>query len=210
MKLLIIGASQGTGALLTGLALDRGHQVTAFSRQPARLGRTHERLRLFPGNMHDATALHAAMAGHDAVVITASSLTFKGFREQPDYFSRGTTLVIDAMRQHGVPRLIVLSACGVGDSLPLMNLAGRLFIRFVLPIPFADHARQEAMTRASGLNWSIARPMRLTNGPARGLFVREPLLKTVPSAISRADVAAFLLEAVETDQWLSKTVHLGG
>lgn len=210
MNLLVIGASRGTGAQLTRLALARGHRVTAFSRHPERLGLQHERLRLHTGNMHDAPTVQAVMPGHDAVAITASAPTLKGFRDQPDYFSRGTAHAIEAMRTHGVPRLIVLSACGVGDSLPLMNLAGRLFVRWVVAIPFADHARQEDLTRASGLEWTIARPMRLTNGPARGRFVRQPQLQKVPSSISRADVAAFLLEAAEGDQWLGKTVHLGG
>lgn len=210
MKILVIGASQGTGAQLTRLALGRGHRVTAFSRNPERLAIQHSRLNLQHGSMHDPAAVAAAVPGHEAVVITASSRRLRDFRNQQDYFSLGTGLVIDAMRTHGVPRLIVQSAFGVGDSLPMMNLAGRIFVRLVLKIPFADHERQEQMTRASGLAWTIVRPMRLTNGPARGRFIRATSPAKLPLSISRADVAAFHLQAIETDQWLGMTVHIGG
>lgn len=210
MKLLIIGASQGTGAQLVKLALTRRHSISAFSRNPQRLALSHSRLRLIPGDFHQPAAVASAMPGHDAVVITASSLTLKGFREMPDFFSRGTRHVIDAMHTHGVPRLIVQSALGVGDSYVLMNPLGKLFIKLVVRTAFDDHERQERLTRDSGLQWTIARPARLTNGPARNKFVKHATLLPVPSSIARADVAAFLLEAAETDAWLGKTVHLGG
>ena len=210
MKILIIGASQGTGAHLARLALERGHQVTAFSRNPYSLGIQHSGLRLRSGSMHDIAAVQAAVPGHEAVVITASSRRLQDFRNQPDFFSLGTQLVIDAMHSNGVRRLSVQSAFGVGDSLPLMNFAGQLFVRWFLTIPFADHERQEQIVRASSLDWTIVRPMRLTDGRARGRFKRETGPTRLPLSISRADVAAFHLEALETDQWLGKTVHIGG
>jgi putative NADH-flavin reductase len=211
MRILILGASQGTGALAAHTALERGHAVTAFSRNPNKLALTHERLRKLPGNFHDRAAVAAAVAGHDAVIITASSTNLRGFKENPTYFSQGTGYAIEAMKASGVRRLVVLSALGTGDSRRLMNfILDKLMVSWLLKAPFADHERQEQLVRDSGLQWVIARPSRLTDGPARKRYAKQTAIVKVPGSISRADVADFLVEAVEVDTWVGKAVQLGG
>jgi uncharacterized protein YbjT (DUF2867 family) len=210
MKILIIGASQGTGACCVDEALARGHQVTAMSRSGG-AHPPHERLRAVAGSFHDPAAVVAAMPGHDAVIITASSSSLKGFKERPDYFSRGTGLTIEAMKAHRVHRLAVLSALGVGESRVLLNVLMRvLVVDGILGPAFRDHAVQEAQVRASGLEWVLARPGRLTDGPARRRYVQQPALEKVPPAISRADVADFLVGACERPEVVGKTFQLGG
>jgi uncharacterized protein YbjT (DUF2867 family) len=211
MKLLVIGASQGTGALTVEAALARGHQVTAFARNPQRLQLDSPNITRVSGNFHEPPSVLAAVPGHDAVIVTASSTSMKGFKQQPDYFSRGTRAVIDAMKTTGVRRLVVLSAYGAGDSRRLANfIFDKLIIGWLLALPYADHDRQETLVRESGLDWVIARPTRLTNGPARKRYQATAEIVKVPSAIARADVADFLVEAATTDAWLGKTVQLGG
>jgi uncharacterized protein YbjT (DUF2867 family) len=100
---------------------------------------------------------------------------------------------------------------GVGESRKLANFfLDRLVIGFLLKAPFLDHERQEKLVMESGLDWVIARPTRLTNGPARKQSTKTPRLQKVPSAISRADVADFLVEAATVDTWLRQAVQLGG
>ncbi len=211
MKILVIGASQGTGAAVVQSALQRGHFVTAFARSPSKLSIQHEHLLRFQGDFHRADSVARAVAGHDAVIVTASAGSLKGFKEQPDYFSRGTRYVIDAMVEQAVKRLIVLSAFGVGDSRRAGNwLLNRVLIPFVLSVPYADHERQERMVMDSDLDWVIARPTRLTNAPAHGHYLADAAIAPVPSSISRADVADFLVRAVSEDTWLRKAVQLGG
>jgi uncharacterized protein YbjT (DUF2867 family) len=81
---------------------------------------------------------------------------------------------------------------------------------WLLKVPFEDHERQEEQVRGSGLDWVIARPGRLTNGPARRRYVKKTLVESVPASISRADVADFLVEACEVPTWLGHAVQLGG
>jgi putative NADH-flavin reductase len=211
MKILVIGGSKGTGALVVKEALERGHAVSAFSRSPERLGIQHAHLSLSPGDFHDAQAVSNAVRAQNAVIVTAMPATLKGFKENPNFFSQGTALVVDAMRAHGVKRLVVLSAFGVGDSRAHATfLLDKLLIPFLLKGPYEDHERQERLVMASGLDWVIARPTRLTSGPAHKRYLKETRSKRVPSSISRADVADFLLEAATVDTWLGHAVGLGG
>ena len=211
MRILIVGGSKGTGGLAAETAQARGHEVTVFSRNPNQLRLESPRLHRQAGSFFEAAAVQAAVTGHEAVIPTASASSLRAFREQPEYFSRGTALVVAAMKAAEVRRLVVLSAYGVGESRRAVGfLTDKLVLSFLLRLPFEDHERQERLVRESGLDWVLARPTRLTNGPARGRFVKTAAVEKVPGSISRADVAAFLLEACETDAWVGKAVQLGG
>jgi uncharacterized protein YbjT (DUF2867 family) len=211
MKIAIVGASRGTGALAARAAIERGHEVTAFARNPQTLPLDHPKLTKLAGDFHKRESLDAAIVGQDAVIITASAASPKAFKGNPHYFSSGTSLAIDAMKAHGVKRLVVLSAWGTGESRKLANFfMDKLLISLLLKGPYEDHERQEALVRASDLDWVIARPTRLTNGPARRRYVKKTAIEPVPSSISRADVADFLVTAAETDAWLKQAVQLGG
>ncbi len=211
MKILVIGASQGTGALAVKFALAEGHEVTAFARSPQKLDVEHPKLTKLVGDFHDASSVDSAVPGHDAVIITASATSFKTLRADPTYFSRGTRFTLDAMNKAKVNRLVVLSALGVGDSRPLVNVVVRaVAIGFLLKNPFEDHERQEQMVRAADLEWVIVRPGRLTDGPAKRKTVATAKVEPVPSSISRADVAEFLVSACAGPEWIRKNVHIGG
>ena len=211
MKISVLGASRGTGAEAVRIALERGHEVTAFARSPEKLALQHPSLTLLRGDFHQPESVDGAVRGRDAVLVTASATGLAGFKQNPNYFSQGTAYAIDAMKKWGVRRLVVLSALGTGDSRKLVNFfVDKIAISFLLKAPFEDHERQEAMVRASGLDWVIARPGRLTDGPARRQYVKKASVEKVPSSISRADVADFLVTAAETDAWIHQAVQIGG
>jgi putative NADH-flavin reductase len=210
LRLLVVGASQGTGALTVSAALARGHQVTAFARSPEKLTIEHPSLTRRAGSFHDAATVDAAVAGQDAVIITAHA-SLAGFKENPTYVSSGVALVIDAMKRHGVRRLVVVTSLGTAESRVLLGWFIRTVLKDgLLKLPSQDHERKEALTRASGLEWVIARPGRLTDGPARGVYVKQAEIAPVPGSISRADLADFLVTAAESDDWVGKAVQLGG
>ncbi len=211
MKILILGASRGTGAEAVKIALARGHEVTAFARTPNKLVLEHPKLTKLAGDFHDRESVASAVRGHNAVIITASFTSFKALGDNPNYYSQGTGYAIEAMKAHGVRRLVVLSAWGVGESRKLANFfVDKLVISFLLRGAYEDHERQEKLVRESGLDWVIARPTRLTNGPARGRYVKKTGLDPVPHSIARPDTAAFLVTAAEVDAWVHQAVQLGG
>jgi nucleoside-diphosphate-sugar epimerase len=120
LHILVVGASQGTGALAVKRALERGHVVTAFSRNPDKLGIEHPNLRKHPGDFHMADSVASAMTGQDAVIVTASASSLKALKENPSFFASGTRNVVDAMKATKAKRIVILSAIGVGESKKLM------------------------------------------------------------------------------------------
>lgn len=205
MRLLIVGATGGTGKALVREALERGHEVTAFVRKPSKLPLRHERLTLAQGNVLDPASVDAAVRGQDAVV---SALGHKRWLYPTRILSEGTRNLIRAMESHRVRRLVCQTSLGIGDRFGRMGLYYTLFVGlFILPFYFYDKVRQERLIRASSLDWVIVRPGALTNGKKRGLYRHGPRignwLWTV--RISRADVADFMLDQVTDDRYLRRS-----
>jgi putative NADH-flavin reductase len=208
MRLLIVGATGGTGRALVDQALARGHDVTALARDPTRLRVTHPRLTVVAGDVMAPASLDQAVRGQDAVL---SALGHKRWFYPTRILSEGTQHLIDAMRHHGVRRLVVETALGVGETWWQMGLYYTLFVRvFVLPFYFFDKRRQEALVRRSGLDWTLVRPGALNNGPRRGVFRQGPRvghwLWTV--GISRADVASFMLDQVIDPRYIGEAAGI--
>jgi len=208
MKLLVIGASAGTGLLLTQQGLIAGHTVTAFSRNADQMPLVSGRLVKCKGDFHQRADVEAAVPGHDVVVITAS-LPIVQLWHEPRFYSKGTALVLDAMVRHGVRKIVILSNLAAGDGMRFLKPAAWLFTNLLIRGATRDHTRQEYLVRKSGLEWTIARPSRLTYGPARGQYQALAGYR-VPDSIARSDVAAFLLEAATTTRWANQILNLGG
>lgn len=198
-RVLIVGATGGTGRQLVALALERGHVVTALVRDPPRLQIEHPQLRIVQGDVLDYASVEAAVRGQEAVIC---ALGHKRFFYPTRILSEGTRNLLRAMETHDVPRLVCETALGIGDSAGRMGLYYTLFvIPLVLPFYFWDKARQERLIAASKAEWVIVRPGMLTNGAKRGSYRRGQrvgsFLWTV--RISRADVADFMLSQLMDD-----------
>ncbi len=194
MKLLIFGATRGTGHKLIEQALDQGHQVTAFVRDPAKLGIKHANLQIVQGDVMNSAAVEQAVRGQEVVL---SAIGAPPSSKDP-IRAEGTRNIIRAMEKIGVRRFISLSSHGVGDTREVP-----IFLRRV----FADHEVQEDYIKQSRLDWTIVRPTALTDGQRMGAYrhgvpVTEKNLK---NKISRADVADFMLKQLAEDTYLRKT-----
>ncbi len=201
-RLLIVGATGGTGRQLVAQALERGHQVTALVRNPTKLQLEHPQLRVVRGDVLDYASVESAMRGQEAVLC---ALGHKRFFYPTRILSKGTENILTAMKAHGVPRLVCETSLGLGDSGGRMGLYYTLFvIPAILPFYFWDKVRQERVIAASDLEWVIVRPGALTNGEKRSVYRHGrhigSFVRTV--RISRADVADFMLAQVADDRYL--------
>lgn len=204
MKLLIIGATRGIGFQLLEQALQVGHAVTALVRDPQKMSKQHDRLRVIQGDILDLESVQSAMPEAEAVCVTIGI----GITWRPvTVFSQGTGNVLEAMRRQSVRRLICITGIGAGDSKGHGGfLYDRFFNPFLLKTIYEDKDRQEALIRASETDWTIVRPGFLTNGPLTKKYqvVTDPTGVT-SGKISRADVAHFILEELAANRYLRRT-----
>ena len=207
MRVLIFGASGGTGRHLVEQALERGHQVTAFVRNPMKLPLQHPRLRVVQGDIQRADTIQAAVPGHEAVLSALGTRSLG----PTTLLSDAAQQIVRTMEAHGVSRLLWESSLGVGETKgqlgPLYNwLLLPLFLRHV----FADKERQEQVLKSSSLDWTIVQPAALTNGPLTGAYRagHQVCAGRLFPRISRADVAHFMLEELATRAYVKQTVTI--
>lgn len=200
-RIIIFGSTGGTGRELVQQALDRGHTVTAFVRDPARLSIRHDRLLLAQGDVLRPRTLPDAVRGQDGVLC---ALGRKPFASEP-VCSVGTRNILDEMAQQGVQSVVIETSVGVGDSFARCGGFQKFLFRTLLRSYFKDKERQEQYVRASSLNWTIVRPVVLTNGPATDALRASTTVQfrgfDSPS-VSRADVARFMLDQLDHPTFL--------
>lgn len=201
MKVIIFGATGGTGTKLIYQALEAGHMVTAFCRTPAKISQFHERLRIIQGDVLDAESVESALSGQDAVFC---ALGMPDIRDKSQLRFSATNIIINAMKQKKVKRLICLSALGAGHSIDSMPFHYRyILLPLVMKHLYIDHNLQEATIKKSHLDWTIIRPAILTNGEHTRRYLHGTVLpKAAKLKVSRADTADFMLKQLNDLQYL--------
>jgi putative NADH-flavin reductase len=215
MRVVIFGATGGTGRCLLKQALMAGHRVSALARRPDSLAPFHGQVSVVTGNVLDAAAVNTAVAGQDAVLWAvgghdAARNLLSGGHRQRDLCATGTGNVLEAMAHHAVRRLVALTSWGTGESRSRTPAPFRVFVFPVLMgAEMADKHRQETFIRYSGTDWTIVRPSRLTDGGRTGSYQVGPQLRySIRSCISRADAAAFVLDQLSNPTWAHATVEI--
>jgi putative NADH-flavin reductase len=207
-SLLVIGASQGIGLETVKCALAGGHDVRAFARGAAGIAIDDAKLTKITGDALDATAVSAAVTGADAVIqALGAPKTALAVVAGTTLFSKATRILIDAMRAAGVRRLVAVTGMGAGDS---RGHGGFLYDALMFPLVLKrihdDKDVEEQMVRASGLEWTIARPGLLTGGTATGrMRVLADRKDWQAGSVTRADVAQFLVREAFERRYVSKT-----
>jgi uncharacterized protein YbjT (DUF2867 family) len=204
-NVLVFGATGPTGRHVITQALEKGHVVTGFVRNPESLPVTSERLRVIKGNvMRDDAALREAMTGQNVVISTLG--VGKSFKPG-SLIAESVPRILTAMTNEGISRLVFLSAFGVGETYRDVPFLPRIFIRLLLKEIYQDKSAGEEAIRRSGVDWTIAYATGLTDTPGTGTYrVGERLALRGFPTIPRADVAAFLVQQIEDGAYLKKGV----
>ncbi|GGP27043.1 NAD(P)-dependent oxidoreductase [Silvimonas amylolytica] len=198
MKIVVLGATGATGRQVVEQALAQGDQVVAYVRN-AQAITARPGLQVMAGQLTDAAVLKAAISGTDAVLVCLGTRK----KKPVDLMQSGLPLIIQAMKQTGVLRLVLVSAYGVGETARTAGLIARIVYRTWVPTVYRDKALSEALLPDSGLQWTGLYPVGLTNGPPADVIEVRPMARVQKVSglpmISRANLARVMLDVARDD-----------
>lgn len=202
MRIIVFGASGGVGQAVVRQALSAGHEITAFVRDTGKITLQNPLLSIVQGDGLDQEAVSNAIKGHDAVVCCVGSRGMGATTLMSDIVRH----ILSGMNKNGVNRIAYVASAGIHKELKgFMGGISAFLLRKVLE----DHNRAYELLKNSSVQWTVARPMQLTNTELTSTY-RESLSE-IPNAgykISREDVAHFLLKALSDDAYINKSVAL--
>jgi putative NADH-flavin reductase len=209
MKIIVFGATGGTGKEIVRQAIDQGHSVTAFVRDAGGIS-PQENLKIVQGEIFDPVAVAAAIEGNRAVLSALGARSLK----RENVLSRALPNILAGMDEHYIHRIIVLGAAGAlypagkyqtGWYKLMIGIAKATLLRN----PFADQAVQERLLAESGMDFTIVRPPRLNNKSEAGeVRVLPDGLPSGGRQISRADVADFMLQQLTDPRFHRQGVYI--
>lgn len=202
MKLIVFGATGGVGQHFVEMAVQQGHEVTAFVRTPGKL-RTKDGVTIVQGDAFDAEAVAAAIPGHDAVVSCVGSST--GMKKSNDLERMGRNIA-DGMVAAGVKHFVYCASAGVNGEIP--GIAGKMMMK-MLANPLKDHRAALDYYLSKDFTYTIARPMGLKDDALTTSYSES--FDSVPgtsNSISRASVAHFLLKSLTDPTYKNTSIGL--
>ncbi len=224
ITVVVIGATARTANDLIPQALWRGHKVIAFARRPQRVRHAaHPRLTIAKGDVYDQESIEAVLTGEE-IVISVYGPRVDPTEEVPetDLMSQGTTNIINAMKKKGNTKLMatgsmaaerVKEAGFTADTPKTDDITpeNNLWI-YNLRGPYNDMLKMEEIIKQTDLDYIILRPGQLLIEPPRGdvrIAVDDaPVPKQM--VVMYSDFAAWILDQVESDEFVGKTVNVFG
>jgi uncharacterized protein YbjT (DUF2867 family) len=204
MKILLLGATGRTGKLLLQQALANGYEVNVLLRDESKLNITHPNLQIFEGLPTDKAALDKAMQGCEAIlsalnISRTSDFPWAKLRTPANFLSETAKCVIELAAKHNISRVIVTSAWGTSDTRNDIPWWFKWVIdNSNVGVAYRDHERQEDFFAASVLNYTILRPVGLTNSAKSKKVIASLNNKPKPRlTISRSDVAGFMIKVLQ-------------
>jgi uncharacterized protein YbjT (DUF2867 family) len=209
--LLVLGGSGRTGIHVLKHAIARGHQVRALVRNPDAFEAPAgvQLITGTPGNIDD---IRRAAEGTEAVVSVlnnarASDNPWAKPVSPPSFMTDASRATLIVMGEQGITRIVAASSQGVAEDWKRVNPILRGLINISnIKVGFNDHNGVDALMRTSGVDWTLARAVALTDKPAKGpLRAAEPGTEKPAPFVNRDDLAAFLLDTVEQNTWIRQT-----
>ncbi|MGI9542399.1 MAG: NAD(P)-dependent oxidoreductase [Cyclobacteriaceae bacterium] len=213
MKILLLGATGRTGKLILQQALKREHTVIALVRDPSKVSVKDPNLSLLSGTPANPSDLERCFKSETIdTVISAlnisrtSDFPWASLRAPKNFLSQVMTNLLPLMDDHHVRRLVVMSAWGVGKSRKYLPAWFRWIIDNTnVGAAYTDHEVQEHLIAESQLDWTIIRPVGLTNSSkSKPIKVCLDSEQKLSLTISRKDVAQFVLEAAESGGYIKQ------
>jgi putative NADH-flavin reductase len=204
MKLVVFGATGRTGLPLLQQALDAGHQVVAFLRDPSKLQITHAQLTSVQGDVTTQEDVDKAITSDvDAVISVLGPV--KG--SPAEMMPAAATHIVTAMQRHNVKRLIFMTGAGVAmpqDQPKLINHVIKFALKTFAGNVLTQSENAVRFIQNSDLDWTIVRVPMLVDGPHTGSYRVGWVGVNTGPRLHRADAADFALQQLHTSDYLHK------
>ncbi|WNG53340.1 SDR family oxidoreductase [Archangium gephyra] len=192
MRLTVFGATGRVGHTLVHDALGLGHEVTAYVRDPKRLGLKNGRLFVKKGSLEDGATVAEALRGAEVVV---SAIGARDATHTVTVVTEATRSIVTAMKTEGLKRLITVGAAGLLPH-PAGGLAGEHGLPPFLRHAFEDHRGAFQVLQESELDWVVVCPPVMPSGVKTGKY--RTAVESLPTGgrqVYAEDVADFTLKA---------------
>ncbi len=211
MKILVLSPTARTCQIFIEEALKKDHQIHAIARNPEKI--KESKVKVFKGSPYESESVDEAIEGCDAVISglnisRTSDNPWAKLRSPKDLISRSIANTVAAMKKHQVNRVVVIGAFGIGES--MNEIIGPWFFKLMiknsnLMYAFRDHYRQEQILRNSGLDWTVIKPVMLTNEDAvKPVLINIGDDTRLKNKITRKSVAVFMLDCLENGKYVKE------
>ena len=199
MKVAIAGGHGKIGRLLEGLLVKRGDAAIGLIRNPDHADDLRE-LGAEPVlcDLEGDCDVAASITGADVVVFAAGAGPGSGEERKRSMDLGGALKLIEAAKANGISRYLIVSSMGAAEP---PGEGGGAFGEYLRAKSEADRA-----LAASGLDYTIVRPGRLTDDPGSSRVKVAPQLER--GSIPRADVAAVLLACIDVENTIGREFDL--
>lgn len=203
MKIIVFGATGGVGQHVVKQALEKGIEVTAFVRTPSKIDLAHEQLHIVQGDAFNKEEVAAAIAGHDVVVSCLGSS--QGMKKSTE-LEEMTKNIVAGMQAHNIKRIVYTASAGINNEIP--GISGKMVMK-MLKNALMDHRNAVDYIEGHELNFTIVRPMGLTNNAFTGTYRESKVgIPEKSKSISRADVAHFIVKALSDKQYENSSIGI--
>lgn len=208
-KMIVFGATGGTGKELVKQALHQGYNVIAIVREPSAFTMAHPLLTLIKGDVLTFPYFEEHLANVDVVISCLG--TGKDLKETRVY-SQGIQNILSAMENKGVGRLLCISAIALDTNKNmgfLIRFITTAILQKILKHVYSDMRMMEDLVEKSTIDWTIFRPPMLKDKPLSGIYrIAIGTHLTCPFSISRADLANGLLKSISNVQTFKTKVEI--
>ncbi len=212
MRVLLLGATGRTGKIVLSKALEKGYHVNCLARNTERIEKK-DGLTIFEGNPTNITDIKQAITECDSVISVLnisrkSDFPWAGLRTPETFLSDVMKHLVRISESEKLKRVALCSAWGVFETKNHIPKWFRWLIdNSTIGVAYKGHEKQEHILSQSNLNWTIVRPVGLYNSNKEEK-VRETFNNDLkPSLlISRRSLATYLVESLEKDYLIKKTV----
>jgi len=210
MKIVLFGGTGPTGILTLTKALESGHHVVVYARDPSKVHFSHPHLTLVKGDLSDAQAIADLIDGADAVI---SVLGAKG-KTTPDLpLAQAIKNIVAAMKLHQVDRLIVTSTASASDPHDRYQFSFSIatwLVKKLIKTTYDEIVSISQTIRSSKLDWTLVRLPMLTDKPKKNPvsagYIGDGTIHLF--SLNRNDLAAFLVDQLDDDTFIQKAPAL--